>query len=142
VPLPAVSHATAPAANTNMIAVAIHQARLRPGGPSPDEPFTDEAPWLLVALTLCRGSRFELAIDELVSDAQRGTKIIRPRDAAASLPCRENHFPILLHVRHRPFIDGRGVQRLVEFSKLGVAIIGIFPLGIGVVDDQTKTSAA
>jgi hypothetical protein len=86
VPLPATSHATVAAANTDTIAAAIHQARLRAGGPSPDGPFTDEVPSLLSGLNLCRRSRFELAIDQLVSRPHRGTKAVNPRDAGASLP--------------------------------------------------------
>lgn len=60
----------------------IHRARrgVRPDGPLPDVRLSDGAPSFLFGLNLCRGSRFERPIDELVSCPYRGTNTIGSRD--------------------------------------------------------------
>jgi uncharacterized protein YjeT (DUF2065 family) len=45
-----------------------------------------------------------------------------------------NHFPVGLHVDHGPAATGRLVQCLVELTDMRLAIIGKFPLAIGVVN--------
>src|SRR5215212_8957446 len=45
---------------------------------------------------------------------------------------REDGLPVPLHVDHGPTVQRRGIECLVEVADLRLAIVGIFPLGIGV----------
>src|SRR6185295_19367483 len=49
--------------------------------------------------------------------------------------------PVLLHVDDRPLVDGRGVERDVEFPEMRLAVVGIFTFRIGMVDDQAEPRA-
>src|SRR4051812_42466642 len=49
---------------------------------------------------------------------------------------REDAFPVSLHIDHGPFVRRGGVQSLVEFAKVCLAIIGKFAFGVGMMDDQ------
>src|SRR6266550_8381845 len=52
------------------------------------------------------------------------------------LRLREHLFPVLLHVDDRPAPPGGFVEGFVESSDLGLAVVGEFAVGVGVVDDQ------
>ena len=51
-------------------------------------------------------------------------------------------FQSRLHVDHGPSVGRRRVQRLVEPPEMRFAVVGIFPLRIGVMDDQAEPRAA
>ena len=54
---------------------------------------------------------------------------------------REHTFPITLHVDHCPLVQSRGVQSRVELPEVRLAVVGIFPFCIGVMDDQSEAYA-
>src|ERR1044072_7657842 len=54
----------------------------------------------------------------------------------------ENPLPVLLHVDHVPPVHRRGLKRLVKFAKMRLAIVGVFAVCVGVVQNQAKPGAA
>jgi hypothetical protein len=61
-------------------------------------------------------------------------------DINSTLAERKDHLPVLPHVDHGPLIHGRSVQRDIETSKMRLPIVGIFSLGVGVVNNGAKRS--
>src|SRR6478735_3605501 len=52
-----------------------------------------------------------------------------------------DRLPVVLHIDDQPAPRRSFVQGLVELSDMGLAIIGIFPLGVGVVNDEREARA-
>src|SRR5215471_6346210 len=50
-------------------------------------------------------------------------------------------FPIVLHADDGPAFGGSFVERLVELSDGGFAIVGVLTLGVGVVDQEHEAGA-
>src|SRR6185436_21101112 len=55
---------------------------------------------------------------------------------------RKYPVPVVLHVDNGPAHRLGGVERLVEAANGGMAVIGPFPLGVGVVHDKGEAGAA
>src|SRR5262247_3621495 len=62
-----------------------------------------------------------------------------PIAAAGGSGGREDLLPVRLHVDHRPVALPGFVERLVEPADVRVPVIGIFALGIGVMNNAHET---
>src|SRR3954454_13683246 len=70
-------------------------------------------------------------------------KVHARRIQATSLaPERQDGFPVALHVDHGPALSLRYVKGLVEAANGRAAVVGPFPLGVGVVHDKGETDTA
>lgn len=59
----------------------------------------------------------------------------------ARYPSRKDRLPVFLHVNNCPASNGCFVQRLVELSDLRLSVVGIFALGVGMVDESHESRA-
>src|SRR5262245_47670112 len=59
----------------------------------------------------------------------------------ASSLLREDCSPVVLHVDENPTPFGRLVESFVEASNVRVAIVGVFALGISMMNDQSEAGA-
>ena len=67
----------------------------------------------------------------------RGHTVFRP--FGFSFPFERKYaLPVVLHVDHGPALSLGGVERLVQPAHGGIAVVGPFPFGIGVVHNQSK----
>src|SRR4249919_3319382 len=73
-----------------------------------------------------RKARGVMAKPSVPHSGQSGVRLLK----------RKHAFPVILHVHHGPSVYGSGVQGLVELAKVRLAIIGVFPFRIGMMDDQ------
>src|SRR4051794_27800880 len=55
---------------------------------------------------------------------------------------RKYGLPVAFHVRDGPAIEHSGIERLVEFADMGVAVISVFALGVGVVHQKAEAHSA
>src|SRR3954447_20225372 len=54
----------------------------------------------------------------------------------------EDGFPVILHIDHGPALGLRHFKRHVEATNGRVAVVGPFPLGVGVVHDEREANTA
>lgn len=76
---------------------------------------------------------------DLLGSRKDGTE---SADEAELLVERKYFLPVVLHVDHRPPVDGGGSQSLVKTAKVGVFVIGVFPHRVGMMNDEAEAHAA